>query len=331
MNGAHRTRWSLAPLALLLTGTAAVAQPAPDGESSDDASVFAGVELGNTDTRRLEAGGQFNFARRWQASLQAARAEFELPEDDLSSTLAVAKLQYDFGAWGLGAGLRRAEVSDLSRNEGAFLAAFFDHETLRFSAEIELRDTELAPSPFTEDLGGGAGVQSGISRCTVDSIGYQAQVTLDRPSWSGFVSARGFDYADYDCLLTLDGNGGGNGNGNGNGPPAHARGRALGRRLGEQPLAPVTGFASRLIPREAILLQSSLAVGASMPIDAHWLGGVELYRDSERVGGSHYDTALAFAMRQLNDSWTLELTVGFSDAEMVEDTTFAGVRMTLNL
>jgi len=309
-----------------LTALLALASTAhADETAADRKSVYVGLEVSNEETRRLLAGAALRWDGRWDLDAQLARADFDLPEIETSSTMASAHLQYGFGKFAAGIGFRRGAVADVSTTTGWNAGATYSRETLRFGVEIESRNTSLDPAPFTEDLGVGLGIQTGTSRCEVDSRGYQAQVNLDRPRWLGFVSYRIYDYQDFDCLVTVTSGG------NGNGPPTHARGRALGRRLGEAALGPVRGFSSRLIPREAMLLDSSAALGVTLPIDAHWIGGAELYRDVERVGDSAVNTALAFASRKLGDTWTMELSLGFSDADDVPDTTFAGVRMSADL
>ena len=81
----------------------------------------------------------------------------------------------------------------------------------------------------------------------------------------------------------------------------------------------------------SLVLGASSALGVTLPITAQWLGGVEIYRDIEKVGGGAYDTGVLFASRGLSATWTLELSLGFSDAEDVADTTFAGIRMSAAL
>ena len=93
----------------------------------------------------------------------------------------------------------------------------------------------------------------------------------------------------------------------------------------------VQGFGSRLIPREAMLLDSSLALGVSLPVHESWIAGAELYRDKENIGGDSSQTLLAFANRRISATWAVELTLGFSDSESVEDTSFAGVRVSADL
>jgi hypothetical protein len=319
VNARQRLLAGAGALALASLGPSAQAQDA----AAEPSTAYVGAEVGNTDTHRLLAGALLRWREHWNLGLQLARAEFELPVGDAASTLAGARLEYDFGTFGLGVGYRHGELEEASTTTGWNVGGTYDRGALRFSVEIESRTTSTEPTPFSEDLGPELGVQSGVSRCEVDSRGYQGQVELNRPSWVGFASVKTYDYQSFDCALTLDGNG--------NGPPLHARGRALGRRLGEQALAPVSGFASRLIPREAMLLDWSAALGVTVPIAAQWIGGAEIYRDVERVGDGAFDTGVLFASRRVNATWTLELSLGFSDADDVADTTFAGIRMSADL
>jgi hypothetical protein len=126
--------------------------------------------------------------------------------------------------------------------------------------------------------------------------------------------------------------GGGRGNGNGNAPgrnkPPHARGRTLGNRLAAASVDDVADAPSRLVPREAALLDSSLSLGVTLPVAGNWIGGAELYRDVERIDGSDTLTGLVFAGRRLSGAWTLEISVGYSAAQDIDDTAFAGVRFT---
>jgi hypothetical protein len=305
-----------------LVGSGALALLLAALPARSESSVYAGLELGNTDTRRVDAGASVLWRESWSAGIQLARADFELPDAAMISTLGSARLSYDFGTFGIGLGARRGEIEGVVATNGWFANVFMDRDDLRLSVEVESRNSDLESGPFVEDLGTGAGVQSGISRCSMDSMGYQAQLNLDRSSWSGFLSYRFIDYDDFDCTLTLAADPGG--------PPAHARGQALGR-LGRRPLQAVEGFASRLIPREAVFLESSVALGAAVPVGNRWLGGVELYHDQEQCSGDAYDTALAFGVFQLTETWSVELSVGYSDATVVEDTAFTGVRVFASL
>jgi hypothetical protein len=322
--------------ALALTCAALLGIGGAAASAEPRATVYAGLEVGDTDSNRLEAGASARFLDTWTAGLSLARANVEFPDVSTSSTLAVAKAGHDFGAFSVGGGYRRGEIEDVSTSRGWFATAGYALRELSFGLEIEARRTSLEPAAFTEDLGGGLGVVSGVSHCRVDGRGYQGRVDWDRPAWSLFASLRRFDYDDYDCALDIaqppaSGGGNGNGNGNGNGPPPHARGRALGRRLAAASVDAASGAASRLAPREAALLESSAALGFTMPVTANWIGGAELYRDVERIDGSDTLTGLIFAGRRLSDSWTVELSLGYSSAEEIDDTAFAGVRVTAAL
>jgi hypothetical protein len=300
---------------------------AADEPPPASAAVYAGVEISDTDSRRLDLGGSARFAGTWNASAALARADVELPDTNTQSTQAAAKLSYDFGKFGVGAGFRHGEIDGVSVSRGWLATASSEYREWRFGAEIEARETRLEPAAFTEDLGTGIGVVSGTSRCTVNGVGYQGRVELDRPAWTAYVAARVYDYGDYDCALEITAGGGPPGHG----PPAHARGRALGRRLAAASLDSALGAASRLVPRESALLESSLSLGFTTPVTARWIGGVELYRDVEKIDGSEYLTGLLFADTHLDATWTLELSAGYSTADRIDDSAFAGVRVTAAL
>lgn len=317
MNAVRRLLVGPGQVALMLAACPAWSELPP----STNASIYAGFEFGNTDSRRMDAGASLQFREAWSASAQVARSDFELPDEDMVSTVANLKLSYDFGAAGVGLGVRQGEIQDVVSTDGMFAAGFVDWDAMRFTLEVESRESDLAPASFTEDLG--SGVQSGISDCSVDSIGYLAQFNVDRPDWAAYVSYRTFDYGDFDCAVTVAAAPGG--------PPAHARGRALGRRLGAGALQPVAGFSSRLIPREAALLDSGVALGVLLPIRDRWFAGLDLYRDEEIVEGNSYSTAVGFAVYQFTATWSVELSAGYSDAEVVEDTAFAGFRVIASL
>lgn len=301
---------------------ALAADPAPPVNA---ASIYAGGEWGDTDSQRLDAGAVFRYRTATVFSVSMSRGEAALLEGQAVSTYATARVTHDFGSFGLGAGVRHGEVENISDTLGWFASAFYDYRDIRIVAEIESRDSELANYSFTEDFGPGLGVVSGVSGCDVASIGYTAQFTLGRPRWSLYASARGYDYDDYECDLVsaqLDDSG----------PPGRGRGRALGRRLAAGALQRVSGFASRLMPRESTLLESSASLGAMMPFSDRWYGGLELYHDVEKVGGSDFATALAFAGLRLRDgTWNIEVSLGHTAVDVIDDTTFVGLRVTAEL
>jgi hypothetical protein len=312
-------------LALSLIASAFASHAAED-PASTHVTVFAGFEIGDNDSRRIDAGALVQFMQAWSANAAVTRSNFELPGVSATSTSASAKVARTIGAVSVGAGVRRGEIENVSRSRAWFATAAFDHRELRFGLDIEARDTRLDPAAFTEDLGAGIGIVSGISRCRVDGIGYQGRVDLDRPTWSLYGSLRVYDYDDYDCILDITAGGP-----PGNEPPPRARGRALGRRLAAASIDQVIGATSRLVPRESALLDSSAALGLTLPVGGQWIGGLELYRDVERLDGSDYLTAAAFAGRRLNSTWRAEFTLGYSTADLIDDTAFAGVRVTAAL
>jgi hypothetical protein len=79
------------------------------------------------------------------------------------------------------------------------------------------------------------------------------------------------------------------------------------------------------------LLESSAEIGFKMPVSQNWIGGVELFRDVEKLDGSEYLTGIVSAATRLGDTWTLELSLGYSAADVIDDSAFAGVRVTAAL
>jgi len=309
---------------VLVSASATAADPSLQTNAS---SIYAGGEWGNTESQRFDAGAVFRYHTATIFSASVSRGEADLLESKAVSTYATAKVTHDFGSFGLGAGVRHGKVENVSSTLGWFASAFYDYREFRIVAEIETRDSELARTSFTEDFGPGVGVVSGTSGCDVASIGYSAQFTLGRPRWSLYASARGYDYADYECsLVSADLPEGG--------LPAQSRGRgrALGRQLAAGALQRVSGFASRLMPRESTLLESSASLGAMMPFTERWYGGLELYHDVEKLGSIDFATALAFAgMRLHGGVWSTEFSLGYTAVDVIEDTTFFGLRVTAEL
>jgi hypothetical protein len=289
------------------------------------ASIYAGGEWGDTNAQRLDAGAMFRYRTATVFSASLSRGEAKLLEGQAESRYATARVTHDFGTFGVGAGVRHGEVEGVSETLGWFASAFYDYREMRIVAEIETRDSELAHTSFTEDFGPGVGIVNGVSGCDVASIGYSAQFTLGRPRWSLYASARGYDYDDYECELV-------SAQLNEDVRPGRGRGRALGRRLAEGAMERVSGFASRLMPRESTLLESSATLGAMMPFTERWYGGLELYHDVEKLGDTDFATTLAFAGMRLPDgAWSIEVSLGYTAVDVIEDTTFLGLRVTAEL
>jgi hypothetical protein len=317
-------RARLAATLALLAGCALA--NTPDGPSTV-ASVSIGADVSNTDSRRLYATGDFDVAKDWSVNAGLARSDLDLPGESTQSTLASAGVGHRLGAFTVGGGFRHGEIDGVSRTNDWLVRGSWRNDAARLGLEVGRRDATLAPSAFTEDLGGEIGVVSGVSHCDVDGIGYRASVDLDRPTWSGFASLRVFDYDDFDCTLDIASAGGPSPPGPpAHGPPPHARGRALGRRLAGATLDEVIGATSRLVPHDAALLKSSASIGFTTPVSSTWIGGLEIDRDVEQLDGGEYLTAIVSASRLLTSDWTLELSLGYSLADAVDDSAFAGVR-----
>jgi hypothetical protein len=287
------------------------------------ASLYAGAELSTSDSRRLEAGATLR-PGEWTASTSLVRATFDSPGEDRSSTVGSAKASYRFGGFGAGAGVRRAEIDDLSVTRGWLVNGYFESGTWTLSGEIEWRTTDLAAAAFSDEEIPGVGRASGVARCDVDSVGYGAQAVFARARWSGFAGLRGFDYDDFDCALTID-------DSVVRLPRGRGRGRGLGDRLAENATRAVRGFSPRLLPREATLLESTLSAGVTYSLDDRWLAGAEFYRDVERLSGDDFLTTLVFANRRLNATLSLEIWAGHATAPIEDDAGFLGVRMTADL
>jgi len=319
-----KRRWRAELAAALATlAIPAFAESPPTQGTNGSASV--GADISNTDSRRLYATGEYALNDRWSVDAALARADVELPDASTQSTLVGANVSYRFGSFRVGGGFRHSEIDGVSRSNDWLARGSWRHETMRLGLEVAHRAATLAPSEFSEDLGGTTGVVSGTSRCAVDGMGYRASFDLDRPTWSGFAALRVFDYGDFDCALDITSVSGPSGPGRG--PPPHARGRALGRRLAAPTLDTVLGATSRLVPREASLLESSLAIGFTTPVSRDWIGGVEFDRDVEKLDGSEYLTGIVSASRMIDSDWTLELSLGYSAADEIESSAFAGVRV----
>jgi len=316
---------------------ASAADPAPDEAQG---TIYSGLDLGSSSTRQFHVGGA------WMKSGitidgYAVHGEAEYPEGDAASTLLMARAMYDFGAFGLGLGARSGEVDKVQTTRGWFVGGFFDYDALRFSAEIETRDTRLDTAPFTVDralFDGLPGTVSGESRCDNSSLGYSLRMDLARPRWSMFAYATSYDYDDFDCDVTVTATTGGGppatppgrGRGRGRGR-ADPPGRAVGRTVAVDTLTPAPGFSSRIDAREAQLLDSSLGLGGSMTLNDRFTTSVQLTFDAEQFTAGDYATLVGYLGVRLSPMWVSEFSLGYTDASVVEDVTFVGVRFIAEL
>jgi hypothetical protein len=285
------------------------------------ATLYAGTELSASDTRRFEAGLALRPAN-WTASVALSRTMFELPDEDTGSTVGNLKVIYRIGDFGVGAGVRRGEVDDLSLTRGWLVSGLYESGQWSLGGEIERRGTSLAASEFTDEQIPTLGRVSGVARCDVDSTAYGAQAYFSLSRWSGFVRFRMFDYEEFQCAISITGS---------VPRPLPARGRALGARLAATTLRSVTGFNPRLLSSESSLLESALALGAGYSLDDRWIVGGEFYRDVNGFGREDDSlTALVFANRRLSESLSLEAWAGYGSAA-IEAAAFTGVRLTADL
>jgi hypothetical protein len=294
------------------------------------AQLHAGIEVSDSDSHRFDVGGEWYLPREWEIAASASRADFALTGDDVASTAASLVVRHDLGSFQLGAGLGHAELQDRTTTRSVFITSTYWRDDWRLQAGLGTRETELGATEFEEDLGGSIGLASGVSRCEARSLAANASADLLRASWRLYARAAFHDYGDVDCELTISTGGNGNGNGNGNGPPVHARGRALGLRLVTNTLEQVVGINPRLIPRDAMLLKSSLALGAAVSRPSGWQFGGEVYRDVDWLRGQDFFTAVTYGNREITRNWTLELSLGYATSSL-EDSLFAGIRMSASI
>jgi len=128
-------------LVALVTTNAIAAEDAPP---TNNASIYAGGEWGDTESQRLDAGAVFRYHTATIFSAAVSRGEADLTVGRASSTYATARVTHDFGSFGLGAGVRHGEVENVSSTLGWFASGFYDYREMRIVAEIESRDSELA-------------------------------------------------------------------------------------------------------------------------------------------------------------------------------------------
>lgn len=284
-----------------------------------------GVEVGDADSRRVDAGADWYLPGDWEIGVSAARGEYGLAGGDVSSTALGFGLRRNFDDFQLGLGFIDADLDDRSSTRGIHFTTIYWKDDWRFKAGLGSRQTELGATAFEEDLGGDIGLAEGISRCEARSLAAQAQADYLQPGWRVFARFAWFDYRDVDCALTLTPGG----NGNGNGPPAHARGLALGRRLVANTLGAVVDINPRLVPRDAMLLESTIAAGAAVS-RAGWQFGGEISRDVEWLRGDDFFTAVTYANRDISRIWNLEFSLGYATSSL-EDSLFAGIRASASI
>jgi len=102
-------------------------------------------------------------------------------------------------------------------------------------------------------------------------------------------------------------------------------------QLASNVLTGFRGYSSTRAPREGTLLESNMMVGASFALGARSTLGFELYQDSEQFAQSDASTALAYLAFRLTPSVGVDFTAGLTESDLLENTAFAGVRLSASL
>jgi len=324
--------------AAALVACAPFAAFAAEEPAQGRSTVFTGVEVDDQDSRRVDLGLSLLSRRGTGFDLAGSRSDTDSDALALSSTYVFGQVTHDFGRFGLGAGVRQSREKALSKSLGYLGSAFLDLASARLTASVESRDTDFEDSPFTAtgaDLGlPGVTNASGIASCSVGSLGYGLGLSIVRPRFSVYASGTTYDYSSYDCRtqvfttttgVTTTAAGPGR-------APARVTTPAVATRLAAPVTQTFSGYSSSRVPREGALLDSSVMVGGSVAVGARWTLGVELYQDREEFAASDTSTALAFLAVRVTRSVGVDLTLGTTDSDLIEDSpVFAGLRLTVDL
>lgn len=319
----------VAAASLGLAATPALADRSPG------TTFFAGAEFDDQDSQRFDLALSTLSGGGTGLDLAAARTDTDWSTGDLSSTHVFGLVSHDFGRFGVGGGARYIRDEDYSETIGLVGAAFVDFETVRVTARLEGRSTDFDETSFTAS-GADLGLEdvvsvSGTSRCSVDSLGYGLALDASFENWSFYASAMGYEYDSHDCRIEITSvvDGGTNGGaGNGGSPGPGWQGGVKGpvaRQLVTFTAAPLAGYTSTLLPRDAALLESSVMAGASFGIGSRSSVGAELYYETEEFAPVDATTLLGFFNYDVASNVTLELTVGATDADGYDTAAFIGL------
>lgn len=332
------TRGAPSSAALVAACILAVAASPAEADRTPGTTFFAGGEFDDQDSQRLDLALSALSDGGTGLDLVAARTDTDWSTGDLSSTHVFGFVSRDFGRFGLGGGARYIRDEDYSETLGLVGAAFWDFERVRLTARLEGRSTDFDQTSFTvsgDDLGLVDVVSvSGTSRCSVDSLGYGLALDASFDNWTFYASAMGYAYDSHGCRVEItsivDGgtNGGGGMGGNGGSPGPGWQGGVKGpmaQRLVAYTAAPLAGYTSTLLPREAALLESSVMAGASFGIGSRSSLGAELYHETEEFAPVDATTLLGFFNFDVGPNVTLELTVGATDADGYDTAAFIGL------
>jgi len=325
-------------VALLVAGALAVLATPALADRTSGTTLYAGAEADDQDSRRIDVALSTVGDGGTALDLAAAWTDTDWSAGDLSSTHVFGVVSHDFGRFGVGGGARYMRDQDYSETTGLVGVAFVDLEQWRLTARLEGRSTDFDETSFTasgEDLGlEGVVSVSGTSRCSVDSLGYGLAVDAGFERWSFYASAMAYDYDSHDCRIEItsivdDGTGGGGGGmGNGGSPGPGWQGGVRGpmaMRLVTGTAAPLAGYTSTLLPRDAALLESSLMAGASFAVGSRSSLGAELYFETEEFSPVEATTLLGFYNLDVGSRVSLELTVGATDADGYDTAAFLGL------
>lgn len=306
--------------------------PAAESGSASHTTFFTGVELDTEEGQRFDLG--LNLARGPTAfALEGSRSEADLGDIDYASTFVRADLTREIGRYGLGGGLLHIQDEDIVDTTGANALAFADFANLRLSAQLDYRTSDFADSPFTvsgAELGVPVlGTVSGTAACSVDSFGYGLglRVLRGRASFHGW--ATGYDYSSYECAATVTSVAPGDPN-----SPRGAilvRRPRLARQLASSIISRRSGYSGTLAPRDATLLESAFTLGASYTLGPRTTLGLEVYRDTEEFAPIESSTLLGYLDLQVSRAAALEFTLGTTDTELLDESAFAGVRVSASL
>lgn len=301
-------------------------------------TVFAGAEVDDQDSQRFDLGLSLLTEGGTGFDLFGSWTDTEVDTGDLSSTYVFGLVNHDFGRFGVGAGVRHFSDEDYSETLSLLGNAFYDFDNGRLSATIEARDTDFDPFEFTLS-GADAGMPefetvTGIADCSTDSLGYGLGIDVNQGRWGFYAHGSYFDYDDADCDVDITSTTGGAGlaiprsakGGFGVGPGMGGPG-GPGTGPGGGGMTPLVGFSSTVAPREAILLESSIMIGASADVGSRGTVGLEYYHDTEELTPIETDTLLGYYIHQFTDVLGLELTVGLRDTDGYENATFVGLRL----
>lgn len=305
---------------------------AAESGSASLTTFFTGVELDTEDGRRFDLG--MNLARgRTTFALEGSRSDAHLGATDYASTFARADLTRELGRYGLGGGFLRIEDEDVVDTTGVNGLAFADFSDTRLSAQLDYRVSDFADSPFTvsgAELGVPAlGTVSGTAACSVDSFGYGLglRVLRGRASFHGWASV--YDYSSYECAASVTSVAPGDPN-----SPRGAilvRRPRLARQLASSVIGRRSGYSATLAPRDATLLESAFTLGGSYALGPRTTVGLEVYRDTEEFTPVESSTLLAYVEVQFARTAAIELTLGTTDTDLLDESAFAGVRVSASL